>query len=1159
MQENQDLGNSLNSSVSFAVSESEFSTYDSRLATLPEIQSTAQMTDFAGLFPDFDLSQSEPYLDDLATILEVSNRISLYLEGNDTLEFANSVNLSSDSPQYEVDGLIGDNIAVSAGLDVDLFSVELSAGSLLSIDVDANEFGSSLDSVLRVFDDAGNELAWSDDSAAPGETPSYDSYLDFSAPTEGTYYVGVSGFGNFDYDPTVAGSGAFDGSTGDYSLIFTYAPSDLENNNDTFNTAIATALTYDSAYQAEGTVGNNTAIAPGLDVDLYAVDLVVGDHLTVDIDADATGTGLDAGLRLFDASGNEFGFSDDTPAPDEAYSFDPYLDFVAAQTGTYYVGVSGFGNYDYDPTIMGSGLFEGSTGDYTLEMTRSVMDFEATNDTLDTATVTGLTASNAEFQVSGRVGDNALFMDQAGLDVDVYSFYLNAGDEVAIDIDANTLDSGLRLFDASGNEIAWSDNAPAPGEFFSYDPYLEFTATDAGMYFLGVSGYANYLYNPHVEASGVEGNTGAYDLSIDLTPYAYETNDLITQAIALGSGPEDISTVQLSGVIGDSPNLIPSNDVDFFTLQMETGDLLTVDVDAFENGTWLDSGLRIFDADGNELAFSDDAAAPEETLSFDPYLEFSASTTGNYYIAISGYGNFDYNPFVPYFTTTPGSTGAYDVTFSLTSTTHDVLDEINDTLTQATITGLSPGSPDAFQHAGFIGDNPTIDPGLDVDMFSVQMGAGDTLLVDIDADETGSWLDAGLRLFDAYGNELSFSDDNPAPDEGFSFDPYLEFVAAEAGNYFIGVSGYSNYDYNPFQAGSGLIFGSTGDYSLEMTLVPATVTPDAVDSNFSGYWGYGLVDTAAAIADVLGTELAADIPDLGGENWGLDMVNAPEVWAQGYTGEGIVVAVLDTGVDYTHSDLDDNIWINTGEIAGDGIDNDGNGFTDDVFGWDFVSDDNDAMDGEGHGTHVAGTIAAENNGYGVTGVAYNAEIMPVRVIGDWLEQDDYEYLNDIASGIHYAVDNGADVINMSLGYHPAWYGGVLPSEADAVEAAIQYASEQGTVVVMAAGNGYAFEPGYPAIHAADWGMAVGAVDSENQIAWFSNYAGSEVLDYVVAPGVDVYSTVPGESYDWFDGTSMASPHVAGAVALLMEAAPDLSASAVEDALTGTANPVGITA
>ncbi|HEY9299270.1 MAG TPA: S8 family peptidase, partial [Phormidium sp.] len=262
--------------------------------------------------------------------------------------------------------------------------------------------------------------------------------------------------------------------------------------------------------------------------------------------------------------------------------------------------------------------------------------------------------------------------------------------------------------------------------------------------------------------------------------------------------------------------------------------------------------------------------------------------------------------------------------------------------------------------------------------------------------------------------------------------------------------------------------------------------------------------------------------------------------SKGFTGQGIVVAVVDTGVDYKHTDLDGNIWTNTKEIAGNNKDDDGNGYIDDINGWDFVNKDNDPMDLEGHGTHVAGTIAAENNGFGATGVAPNAKIIPVRV----LDGSGNGSVLDVAAGIRYAADNGAKVINLSLGG---------PHNTPAQASAIKYATEKGAVVVSAAGNERQIQPGYPAKYATHFGLAVGAVNKNNQVASFSNLAGRMPLDYVDAPGVNIYSTFLGNSYKNMSGTSMAAPHIAGVAALVLSANPNLKPVQVEKILTTTAN------
>ncbi|MEG4485198.1 S8 family serine peptidase [Microcoleus sp. D2_18a_B4] len=344
--------------------------------------------------------------------------------------------------------------------------------------------------------------------------------------------------------------------------------------------------------------------------------------------------------------------------------------------------------------------------------------------------------------------------------------------------------------------------------------------------------------------------------------------------------------------------------------------------------------------------------------------------------------------------------------------------------------------------------------------------------------------------------------------------------------------------------------GNSTNYNLNLA---ATSIPElniaTPSGHFNSNYGYGVVNANAAVSSSLNrsTPFPA-LPDSGGNNLALDVINTPEVWEQNITGNGIVVAVIDSGVDYTHPDLDSNIWQNAGEIAENGIDDDRNGYIDDIRGWDFVVNDNNPMDlDNGHGTHVAGLIAAERNDFGITGVAYNAKIMPVRVIDTFGDA----YRNNIAAGIRYAADNGANVINLSLGNE------FVPSNV--VNNAIEYANNKGSVVVMAAGNLGVDQPAHPARNADRLGIAVGSIDINGRMPDTSNRAGSTPLDYVVAPGVDIYSTTPYRTYDTLTGTSMAAPQVAGVAALVLNANPTLTPAQVEHILTTTANRNGLTA
>lgn len=305
---------------------------------------------------------------------------------------------------------------------------------------------------------------------------------------------------------------------------------------------------------------------------------------------------------------------------------------------------------------------------------------------------------------------------------------------------------------------------------------------------------------------------------------------------------------------------------------------------------------------------------------------------------------------------------------------------------------------------------------------------------------------------------------------------------------------------------------------------------------YSSNSGYGLIDASKAVAKSVGQNTFADVPDLGGNNWGDDLVKAPESWAKGYTGQGVVVAVLDTGVDINHEDLKNNIWTNTSDDNQDG-------YVDDIHGWNFVDDNNDVMDRDGHGTHVSGSIAAERNDKGATGVAYNAKIMPVKVLDD----NGSGSYDNISKGIYYAVDHGADIINLSLGG-----GGGNKMMQDALE----YASNKGVIVVMAAGNSGASSPIYPARYAEKTGVAVGAVDRDGSLASFSNRAGNKELTYVTAPGVSIYSTVPDNGYASYSGTSMATPHAVGVIALMLSANNSLSDSQVRQILADTSGNSG---
>lgn len=337
-----------------------------------------------------------------------------------------------------------------------------------------------------------------------------------------------------------------------------------------------------------------------------------------------------------------------------------------------------------------------------------------------------------------------------------------------------------------------------------------------------------------------------------------------------------------------------------------------------------------------------------------------------------------------------------------------------------------------------------------------------------------------------------------------------------------------------------------------------------------------------------GTGSGGNGPDpLYSRQWGMNQMNVKESWSATKGARDMTVAVIDTGVDYTHEDLVDNMWRNPGETGVDaqgrdkatnGVDDDGNGFIDDVVGWDFVSNDNKPYDltaswsdmlfkggNPGHGTHCAGNVAARSdNGKGISGVAPNVRIMALRFISDKGQGT----TADAIKAIKYAVDNGAKVMSNSWGSEGEDEG---DKEAQALKDAIQMAQNRGVLFIAAAGNGHQGrgydndsdpKPGFPASYTHDIIVSVAAIDEAGALGPFSNW-GVKSVD-LAAPGVKVFSTVtstekysdvviniPGVIKATWDGTSMATPHVAGAAALYWSAHPEQSWRDVKAALLGS--------
>jgi thermitase len=273
--------------------------------------------------------------------------------------------------------------------------------------------------------------------------------------------------------------------------------------------------------------------------------------------------------------------------------------------------------------------------------------------------------------------------------------------------------------------------------------------------------------------------------------------------------------------------------------------------------------------------------------------------------------------------------------------------------------------------------------------------------------------------------------------------------------------------------------------------------------------------------------------------WNLQQIQAPAAWDLLGDRQPVLLAVVDTGVDRTHSDLAGNIWTNPGEIPGNGLDDDGNGYVDDTWGWDFYNGDNDPDDDFMHGTAVSSLAAGIQDGTGVAGVCPWCKVVSVKVLGSTGSGT----LDTVAQGVVYAADLGARVINLSLG---------APAGSITLENAVDEAWSKGALVVAAAGNDGAEILFYPAAYAK--AMAIAATNDQDRRACLSNY-GQDFIS-VAAPGEAIETAIPNQGYGTYSGTSLAAPHVSGLAGLLFSHEPSLSHADARARIESTAEDLG---
>ncbi len=290
-----------------------------------------------------------------------------------------------------------------------------------------------------------------------------------------------------------------------------------------------------------------------------------------------------------------------------------------------------------------------------------------------------------------------------------------------------------------------------------------------------------------------------------------------------------------------------------------------------------------------------------------------------------------------------------------------------------------------------------------------------------------------------------------------------------------------------------------------------------------------------------------DLYFLSQSQWNLEIIEAPAAWDITTGSDKVVIAFLDSGIDFNHSELKDKIWINADEIPDNNIDDDENGYVDDVHGWDFVNwpepgePSPEPQDDYGHGTFVASIAAAEtNNGIGLAGVSWGVEIMPIKVLDD----RGYSHHWHTAGGITYAADNGAKIINLSW----TLLSGIDPQP---VQTAVNYAYSKDALVIAAAGDTFTSTYKYPA--SLDHVVSVAATDPEDGHPEFSTY--NDKVD-IAAPGVSILGVWLGVGYGRIETTHAAAAHVSGLAALIWSVNPNLTSDEVEGIIESTAVDLG---
>ncbi|WP_413677174.1 S8 family serine peptidase [Prochlorococcus marinus] len=992
--------------------------------------------------------------------------------------------------------------------DHDWFSISLIENINYTIDLIALSLSNPS---LIIRDNLGNPIHSDDDGGA-----GLNAQFTFNVNTSGIYFLDV-------YSSTQA--------TGTYTLSATDNNSDDTPTNDDYSQDMNT--------NGFITVGESiTGVLEGVgDRDWFRIVLTAGETYQFDL---VGNTLRDTHLYLRDSLGNLILADDDSGS-----ELNSRISYTASASTHYYLEAAGYRDY--------------YTGTYTISTTGNNSDNTPTNDDYSQNINTDgiITVGESITGELERVGDR-----------DWFRIALTSGETYQFDLVGNTLrNTYLYLNDSSGTLILSDDDSGSDS-----NSRIVYTASESKTYYLEAAGYSNYYtgtYTLSVTVNNSDDSPTNDDYSQDMN-----TNGFITVG-------ESITGV-LEGV----------GDRDWFRIVLTAGETYQFDL---VGNTLRDTHLYLRDSLGNLILADDDSGSELNSR-----ISYTASASTHYYLEAAGYrdyytgtytisttgNNSDNTPTNDDYSQNINTDGIITVGESITGELERVgdrdwfrialtvgetyqfdlegdtlmdptlylrdsngieLDFSNDTtnsrnssiiftpsssaiyyLESASYLDLYQGGYTLSAKLNQFEDSPAQDDYLDNRNTNGSIEVGESVHGVLERVGDRDWfainLNSGITYqFDLVGNTLSDTylylhsetqivgrDD----DSGDNYNSTIIYEVGQNGTYYLDAGSYTNSLIGTYTLSAVIDPGTTINPSIPVT---DTRNGTPAPTGFSSLDGYGQINAERAFEQLLGFDLE-NRPNLGGNLWGLDQIGVPEVWFSagsfnGETGEGVTVAVVDTGVDLDHPEFENRI----------------------VAGYDFVDNDHSPNDEHSHGTHVAGIIAGAMDGEGVTGVAFDAQIMPIRV----LDSQGYGITENIISGIRWAADNGADVINLSLAGGP-----YNQAELDAIE----YATSLGSVVVMAAGNSGYSRPDYPAAYSSDYGLAVGAVDSTGNMAYFSNRAGNTIMDYVTAPGGDIYSSVIDGGYDSYNGTSMASPYVAGVAALLSGHDESLTPSQIENIL-----------